>query len=72
MDLLTRRIEDRLTIRKSCRVFGNELDRIWPPAIKELSARQERIKQIQEYAQSHGWSVMLHDPGLQATFRKAE
>jgi len=72
MDLLTRRIEERLKIRKSCRVFGNELDRVWPPSSKEQLARQERIEQIREYAKSHGWSVVIHDSGLQATFRKTE
>jgi hypothetical protein len=72
MDLLTRRIEERLMIRKACRVFGNELDRVWQPTTKEQLARQERIEQIREYAKSHGWSVVIHDSGLQATFRRAE
>jgi len=71
MDLLTRRIEDRLQHHKWCRVFGNEIDRIWPPSVSERLAQQQRLEQIKKYAMSHGWSVVVHDSGVQATFRKA-
>jgi len=69
VERLTGHLEERLRRNKVCRVFSNELDRAWPPSEKEKNERYQRIKQIREYAQSHGWSVTVRDSGLQATFR---
>jgi hypothetical protein len=71
MERLTRRIEERLRTNKVCRVFANELDRVWPPSTKEQAERYERLKQIREYADSRGWSVVVRDAGPQATFRRS-
>ena len=71
MERLTRRIQDRFWTAKACRVFSNELERACPPTRREQAKRYERLKQIREYAKSHGWSVVVRDAGLEATFRSA-
>jgi hypothetical protein len=71
MERLTQRIQERLQKQTFCRVFPNELNVAWPPSRKEQSERYERIRQIRDYAAAHGWSVIVRDAGLQATFRWA-
>ena len=73
MEALTQKIEERLKSHKSCRIFKADLHRVWPLSSDEQRARAKRIRQIKAYAQSNGWSVVVHDPGPQVTFhRKTE
>jgi hypothetical protein len=69
MERLTQHVEERLRSRKICRVFSNEIDRVWPPSTKEQAARCERLKKIREFAESQGWGVVVRDAGLEAIFK---
>ena len=72
MELLTKKIEERLQARKSCRIFSRDLNRVWPVTSEERQARDQRIDQSRQYADSHGWSVLVYDPGLHAVFWRKE
>jgi hypothetical protein len=72
MESLIRKIEDRLQTHRSCRIFSPDVNRVWPMSSKEKSARDQRIEQIRQFAESHGWSVVIHDPGFQAVFRRKQ
>ena len=48
MQLLAKRIEDRLTSHKFCRVFENQLEWVWPIAGKD-QLRQRRIEKIKAF-----------------------
>jgi hypothetical protein len=65
VELLTKRIEDRLKTHKFCTVFENELERVWP-----RKKPDPRIALIQKFARERGWTVTIRDPGIRATFRK--
>jgi len=71
VELLTRKIEHRLKAHKSCRIFSSDIGRVWPITKEEKSAQDHRFEQIRQYAESHGWSVIIYDPGPQAIFRRS-
>jgi hypothetical protein len=50
-------------------VFENDMELVWPLNVKE---RAKRKAEIEAWAKSHGLVVMVHDPGMRATFRKAQ
>jgi len=56
MNTLAERIEHNLQERDFCVVFENELERCWP---SEKIEPEEREKQIQGFAQWHGWTVSI-------------
>jgi hypothetical protein len=69
MELLAQKISERLTRRKWCTIFENELSRAWPYIDRE---REKRKAQIQAFAKAHGWSATILDPGMRVTFRKRD
>jgi hypothetical protein len=58
MKTLAKRIEQQLEKREFCVVFEDELERRWP---REKLRHAERERQIQAFAESHGWSAFIHD-----------
>ena len=70
MELLARKIEERLNSHKVCRIFNGDLNHIWPTSDTEKREREKRIEQIRKYADSHGWLVNVYDSSPQAVFRK--
>ena len=58
MDELAKNIGRSLKERGFCIVFENELERCWP--IEKID-REDREKQIQTFAKSHGWMVSILD-----------
>ena len=70
MEALTRHVKERLRQYDFCRIFENELTRVWPIGPEEKKARARRIEKIKAYAKIHGWSVTIRDPGIIAVFRK--
>ena len=70
MELLAGKITDRLRTHKSCTIFGNDLERVWPIAAKERQLRSQRETLIKAFAKAHGWSAIIHDPGIRVTFRR--
>jgi hypothetical protein len=58
MDELAKHIERTLKERAFCVIFEDEIERCWP--MKKLR-RAEQEEQIQVFANSHGWSVSIHD-----------
>jgi len=62
MDTLTEHIERSLKERAFYVVFEDELEHCWP---SEKIDPEERDKQIQAFAESHGWivSVLNTDSG---------
>jgi hypothetical protein len=67
MKKLTRRIEERLAVRKFCAVFESELSRIWPATLP----REQRKEAIKRFAKEHNLCVTIYDPGLRAVFKKS-
>ena len=63
MDTLVKYIERCLKEREFCLVYEDELERCWP---SQKIERTEREKQIQTFAESHGWSAFIlnTDSGL--------
>ena len=71
MDLLAKHIGERLSKNyRFCRIFENELERVWPVDSEDQQLRERRIKKIRAFADAHGWTANINDPGLQVTFRK--
>ena len=70
MELLAEKITDRLKDHKSCTIFENDLERVWPIAGRERQLRDQRKTLIKAFAKAHGWSAVIHDPGLRVTFRQ--
>jgi len=66
---LAKHIEQQLKEREFCVVFEDELEYCWPA--KKLK-RAERDRQIQAFAESHGWSASILDSdfGPRAIFGK--
>jgi len=66
MDRLPEQIERCLKDRSFCLVLEDELERCWP---SEKIEPVEREKQIQTFAELHGWSVSIlnTDCGLMRT-----
>ena len=58
MDELAKHIERTLKKRGFCVVFEDELDRCWP--IEKID-REDQEKEIQTFAESHGWVVSILD-----------
>lgn len=69
MELLAEKITDRLKDHKSCTIFENDLERVWPVIGKARQLRDQRITLIKTFAKAHGWSAVIHDPGIRVTFR---
>jgi len=60
-------IRKRLETAKSCTVFENDLERVWP---REKLHREKRERAILMFAQKNGWAATVLDPGIRVTFRK--
>lgn len=58
METLAKHIERCLKKREFCVVFEDEIERGWP---SEKVKRAEREKQIQSFAELHGWNASLVD-----------
>jgi hypothetical protein len=58
MKTLAEHIEQQLGKREFCVVFEDELERCWP---REKLSHTERDRQIQAFAESHGWIAFIHD-----------
>jgi hypothetical protein len=58
MDELVRQIERSLKVRRFRVVFEDELQHWWP--IERIKAA-DREKQIEAFAESHGWIVSILD-----------
>jgi len=67
MKKLAEYIASRLDSRKFCSVFESELSRVWP----RNSKSDDRKAAIRDFAKAHGLSVIIHDPGLRAVFKKS-
>ena len=65
MKVLATHIRKRLDGHKFCSVFESDLDRVWP---RKSDQRKEAIR---DFAATHGFSVVIHDPGLRAVFKKS-
>jgi hypothetical protein len=63
MDILAKHIERSLKERAFCLVLEDDLERCWP---SEKIEDPEREKQIQAFAESHGWiaSILNTDSGV--------
>lgn len=70
MDALAQKITDRLKDHKSATIFENDLELVWPITGKALQMLDQRKTLIQAFAKAHGWSAVIHDPGMRVTFRK--
>lgn len=68
---LAKHIAAQLEKRPFCVVFEDDLKRCWP---SKQMAPPKRNREIQRFAQSHGWSVTLLDGvfGKRAIFQKVE
>src|SRR2546430_50539 len=65
MDALYQHIDERLRTRKSCVVFENELQRVWPTEKRE---RSKRAAAIEAFARAHGLAATIHDPEFVSRF----
>jgi hypothetical protein len=63
MDELAKHIEQQLKEREFCVVLEDALEGCWP---SEKIEREDREKQIQTFASSHGWiaSILDTDSGV--------
>jgi hypothetical protein len=61
LDALATHIEWNLTTRSFCIVFEDQVERYWPT---EKLTDTEREKQIQAFAESHGWNAFMHKSDL--------
>ena len=57
LEVLVRYVEWHLMGRSFCVVFEDQIDRYWP--IKKMTDT-ERERQIQAFAESHGWNAFMH------------
>ena len=64
LDALAINIEWYLTGRSFCIVFEDQVDRYWP---SKAFTDSERERQIQAFAESHGWNVFLHKSDVDRT-----
>jgi len=60
-------LQERITRAGVVFVFGNKLDRVWPPSATAVG--QCRITAIQEFARRNEWDVYLMNGGHLAMFR---
>jgi len=70
LEKLAEHIADELGERSFCLVFSPELEHRWP---SQRIGPAEQERQIQTFAEYHGWSVSVLDVGygIKAIFRKA-
>jgi hypothetical protein len=66
LEALTNHIRGRLINAKFCRVFENELERVWAT---DSALREARAALIHAYAKENGWSATVTYPGMQVTFK---
>jgi hypothetical protein len=68
---LAEHIAQQLKERGLCVVVDRDLERCWPSS---RMARGERDREIQEFAESQGWTAAIRDAGFdtRAIFRKLE
>jgi hypothetical protein len=57
LETLARYIKGHLKERSFCVVFEDELECYWPT---EKINDSERERQIQAFAESHGWNAFMH------------
>ena len=71
MKKLAEHIAQQLKEREFVIVFENDLERCWP---SRTMARPEREREIQEFAESQGWTAAIVDGafGTRAIFRRLE
>ena len=71
LDTLAKHIEQQLKKREFSAVFEDELERCWP---RQKLKRAEAERQIQPFAESHGWSASIldSDSGPRAIFREVK
>jgi hypothetical protein len=69
MKALAENISERLLQKKFCTVFEPEISRVCPLKGKEVQRRNEAIK---AFAQEHGWSATIWDPGVRVVFRNLD
>lgn len=70
MDFLVKKITERLKDHKSCTIFENDLDAMWPIVGAARELRDQRNALIKAFALAHGWSATIRDPGIRVVFRK--
>ncbi|MEY2547361.1 MAG: hypothetical protein QOG48_2478 [Verrucomicrobiota bacterium] len=70
MKFLAEKIADRLKDHKSCTIFENDLQLVWPIIGKALQLREQRNTLIKAFAKAHGWNATIRDPGIRVVFRK--
>jgi len=58
---LAEHIAQQLKERGFCVVFDRDLERCWPSS---RLARAEREREIQEFAESQGWTAAILDAGF--------
>jgi len=63
-ETLARHIKENLNKLSFCVVFEDELQRYWPT---EKISDSEREKQIQAFAESHGWNAFIHNTDADRT-----
>jgi hypothetical protein len=68
MNVLLAHIQARLTQRKICVVFENELDRVWPQKKPKPDRREDAIR---AFAKANGLIAIIHRPGIRVTFKRA-
>ena len=71
LKILAQHIAQQLKERGFCVVFDHDLERCWPS--REMS-RSEREREIQDFAESQGWTAAIPDAGFatRAIFQGAE
>jgi hypothetical protein len=65
-ETLAEEIRARLQRKKSCTVFENRFEHLWP---RDQVADKRREEQIRAFAASQGLSVTILNPGIRVTFR---
>jgi len=64
LDALAIHVEWHLTGRSFCIVFEDQVERYWP--IEKIT-EAERERQIQAFAESHGWNAFMHKTDFDRT-----
>ncbi|GEM_PF-2448762 len=72
MESLVQKITNRLKDHKSCTIFENDLQAIWPIVSAARELRDQRNILIKAFAAAHGWSATIRDPGIRVVFRKLQ
>jgi hypothetical protein len=71
MRRLAERVSVHLKERAFCVVFEDDLQRCWP---NSAAAGTERDREIQAFAESHGWAAVIIESGfgMRAIFYRLE